>query len=259
MAWLTMTRWGTGLPDRPAPDDAGQLVVAPLGLGADRRDLVDDHSGQLELGVVPAPDLVDGIGNCADPSKAERCRLDHDEGHVGSNQPVHGQVAERRGAIDQHGVVVAGHVAQGLAQAFRLAGLVILQRRGGRDHIDLQSPVRHQDVRAGPCPESANLPSSAAHRPDRGPAPRCSIPVGRDRRPARGGRRQRPRKPIRGSRWSCRPRLFGSRMLPYDPFGSSCHNWAHGDTRYLGGCRMLRSQPGRVASNVNSLGSGALP
>ncbi len=118
MAWLTITRWGTvGCQIVLATDDAGQFVVPPVGFAADRRHLVDDDTGEFEVGVVGVPDLVDGVGDSADAAKAQCSGLDDDQGQIGGDQSVHRQIAERRRAIDQNGVVVAGNLVQGSPQS----------------------------------------------------------------------------------------------------------------------------------------------
>src|SRR3954449_3490198 len=121
-------RW---LPDGLAPDDPRQFVVSPVGFEADGGHLVDDHAAELEVGVVRVPDIVDRVGDRADPPKAERRRLDHDQRHVGRDQATVREISERWWAIDQDGVVVVAYLSEGTAQALGLAGLVILEAGRG--------------------------------------------------------------------------------------------------------------------------------
>jgi hypothetical protein len=48
------------------PDHADELVEAALGFGRHARHLVDDHSRQIEVGVLLLPDAIDGVGDGID-------------------------------------------------------------------------------------------------------------------------------------------------------------------------------------------------
>ena len=248
-----------GLPDGLAADDPCQFVVATFGLAADGRNLVDDHAGQLQIGVVRVPDLVDRVGDRADAAQTEGGRLDHHQCQVGGDQPAHREIPERRRAIDQNGVVVGGHLPQCPAQPFRLAGLVILQVARGRDQVDLQPPVRHHDVDG--CLRTAQ------HVGGRGLI--GGRVVSEHPRARALGVQVDDQHPITrlgccGGQTEGDGGLADATLLVQQR-GYSTHRGhratprGRSDTRYLGRCRMLARRTGSMASNVSSLGSGALP
>ena len=82
------------------------------------RDPVDDDAAQVEVGVVPVPHAVDGVGDAADAAQPERRRVDDDQGVAGDGQRRQRRSAQRGRAVEQDGVVaVLGDGGQRRAQA----------------------------------------------------------------------------------------------------------------------------------------------
>ena len=257
-----MTRWGmVGCQIALSSHDAGQLVVSSVGLTADCRHLVDDHAGEFEVGVVFVPHLVDASATAPMPRRPSAAgsttitaMVSGDQATASSGCPaLAGNRSTRRRSRPATCV-------QGLAQLLRLADLVGLQVRRRRDDVDLGSPVR----RAGWPSHHPRLPITSAveagHRPDRCPRTQVLDPCGSRSTtstswPAAGGRGGQPERD---------GRLADATLLVQQHCNAAhraivAHRATAGDTCYLGGCRTLGRRPGRVASNVNSLGSGALP
>ena len=178
--------------------------------------------------------------------------------------PLMRQVAERRRAVDQHGVVVAGDLRAGPCAA--AAGVPVSwscsSSASAAIDVDLESPQCDVDDRSRPAAVPISTSAVDSWSPCRidARAPRCSIPAGRGRRPAPGARLAAAAEASPSVTVVLPTPPFWFNSATMRPIGPSCHTWARPVTPATwGDAARCGRRPGRVASNVNSLGSGALP
>jgi hypothetical protein len=169
------------------------------------------------------------------------------------------EVAERRGTVDEDRVVVVAHLSQRPAEPFRLSRLVVLQARRGGDQVHFEAPVRHEDVqRCMPGSEDVGGRRLVGGRVvAQHPGARALWVEVDHQHPVAGlgGGGGQPEGDRRLADTAFLVQQCSNTTHP----GHRATSSARGDTRYLRGCRTLDRRAGRVASNVNSLGSGALP
>ena len=93
-----------------------------------------------QLRVEPVVHLVDGVGQQRQAAQREVLALGRDDHAVAAGQPVDGEQAQRRLAVDQHVVVAVEHRVQRAGQRLFAADLVDQLDLGGRQ-VDV---ARHQ-------------------------------------------------------------------------------------------------------------------
>ena len=131
------------------------VVLLQLGVGLARVDGahvgdVHHHAEPLEVGVVELLRLLDHVERPLDALQGEVLGLGRDQRPVGGHQPVDGEQAERRRAVDEHDVVLLARVLQRLAQ-HQLAPHLARQRALdlGQDRARGHDPVVHGRLRLG--------------------------------------------------------------------------------------------------------------
>ena len=93
-------------------------------------------AADLQLRVEPVAHLVNGIGEQRQAAQREELALGGDDHAVGAGQPVDGQQAQRRLAVDQHIVVAVQHRMQCPGQRL-LAAYLVDQLDLGRGQVDI--------------------------------------------------------------------------------------------------------------------------
>jgi len=138
------------LPNGTLADDAGQFLVAPFGFAADGWHLVDDDTGQFQVGVVCIPHFVDKIGHGANATQTKCGRLDHDHCVTGGRQATRTQRTKRRRAVDDDGMKLVADLGERIAKSRRVAAMVAAEQLlRGRDDPHFTAPRRGHHCLAG--------------------------------------------------------------------------------------------------------------